>query len=93
MCTLLYSSRDNPRIHAIWQDPLGKASVQQELGQVRAAPCLTLLGDTDTNPGDFIHCLLSSSLPGTPLSSHHGTSNRLWQDTTTVEAVEVSAQD
>lgn len=59
----------------------------------RKLPCLTLLGDMDTNPGNFISWFLSSSLPGTPLSSHHGTSKRLWKDTMIMEAAEISAQD
>lgn len=82
----------------MWQNSLEKPSVQEELvgpgsGEGGQLSCPALLGDMDTNTGNFISYFLSSSLPGTPLSSHQGTFKRLWLDTMIMEAVEISAED
>lgn len=82
----------------MWQNSLEKPTVQEEpvgsgSGEGGQLSCPALLGDMDTNPGDFISCFLSSSLPGTPLPSHQGTFKRLWLNNMIMEAVEISAED
>lgn len=95
---LIYGHRNNPAIQSMWQNSLEKPSIQEEVvgpgsGEGGLLSCPTLLGDMDTNPGDFISCFLSSSLPGTPVPSQQGTFKRLWLDTKIMEAVEISTED
>jgi len=82
----------------MWQNSPEKPSIQEEpvgpgSGEGGHLSCPALLGDMDTNPGDSIGRFLSSSLPGTPLSSHQGTFKRLRLDTAIMEALEISAED
>lgn len=82
----------------MWQNSLEKPSAQEKLvgpgsGEDRQLSHPALLGDMDTNPGNLISCFLSSSLSGTPLSSHQGTFKRLWLGTTIMEAIEMSVGD
>lgn len=82
----------------MWQDSLEKPSIQEEpegprSGEGGQLSCSALLGDTDTNLGDFISDFLSSSLPSGALFSHWDIFKSLWLDTTIMEAVEISAED
>lgn len=69
----------------------GGAGVRVRRGQ--AALLSRSAGRYGHKPGDFVSCLPSSSLPGTPLSSHQGTFERPWLDTMIMEAVEISGED